>query len=106
MNPLVARTFKRLVVLIIGLGAVYVAVWQVFPFFDHRLPIALAAFATYVLMAYAVLPAVNRGVRLFVKPNHIPLYSVTPDGFASDPLNVGVIGTRAQLVEAMTKAGW
>ena len=106
MNPFLVRSFKRFVVLVIGVGAVYLAVWQVFPFFDHRLPAAIALFATYVLMAYVALPAVVRGIRLFVRPNHIPLYCITPDGFASDPLNIGVIGSRSQLVEAMTKAGW
>jgi hypothetical protein len=36
----------------------------------------------------------------------MPVYCVTPDGFASDPLNVGIIGTRRELIVAMEKAGW
>jgi hypothetical protein len=31
---------------------------------------------------------------------------VTPDGFASDPINIGIIGTRQQLIGAMKEAGW
>jgi hypothetical protein len=34
------------------------------------------------------------------------VYSTTPDGFASDPVNVGVVGTRRQLIDAMRHAGW
>jgi hypothetical protein len=62
--------------------------------------------ATYALGAYVLVPAIIRLVRIFFPPNHLPLYCVTPDGFASDPLNVGIIGTRRQLITAMEKAGW
>lgn len=31
---------------------------------------------------------------------------MTPDGFASDPINIGVIGTQKQLEKAMRSAGW
>jgi hypothetical protein len=51
-------------------------------------------------------PAIIRLVRIFFTPNHLPLYCVTPDGFASDPLNVGIITTRRQLITVMEKAGW
>jgi hypothetical protein len=100
------RFFKRLLVLIIGLAVVYVAVSEIFPFFDNRTPLALALFATYVVTAYVFIPALIRVIRIFIRPKHIPLYCVTPDGFASDPVNVGVIGTRQQIKKAMLKAGW
>jgi hypothetical protein len=45
-------------------------------------------------------------VRLLWPPRHLPVYCVTPDGFASDPVNIGIVGTRAQLVQAMEGAGW
>lgn len=89
-----------------GLIIVYLAVWRFFPFFDHRIPIALALLATYIFTAYIYIPAAIRIVRIFVKPAHIPLYCVTPDGFASDPINIGIIGTRVEIIEAMKKAGW
>lgn len=106
MIPLIVRVLKRLLVLAVGFGLVYAAVWRVFPFFDHRLPWAAALFATYVAMAYAIVPALFRAMRFFFRPNHIPHYCVTPDGFASDPINIGLIGTRHQVISAMKKAGW
>lgn len=100
------RLFKRLTVLFVGAIVVYLAVWEFFPFFDNRIPWALALFATYVFTAYVFIPLLIRFFRIFFKPYHIPLYCVTPDGFASDPINVGVIATRKQLEAAMQKAGW
>lgn len=100
------RLFKRLVVLVLGALIVYLAVWKFFPFFDNRVPLAIALFATYVFTAYLFIPLVIRVIRIFVRPKHIPLYCITPDGFASDPINIGVIGTQKQLKKAMEKAGW
>jgi len=106
MMPFLIRTGKRAAVLAVGLGVVYIAIWRVFPYFDNRLPAALAVFLTYIVMAYIILPAILRSFRFFVRPSHIPLYCVTPDGFACDPLNIGIIGTRKQIIKAMTAAGW
>jgi hypothetical protein len=61
---------------------------------------------TYVLGAYVLIPALIRLLRIIQPPDHLPLYCVTPDGFASDPLNVGIIATRRQLIVAMEQAGW
>lgn len=98
--------FKRLAVLLPGLLFAYVAVTQVFPYFDQRLPLALAIFVTYVLTAYVIAPAIVRFYRILKPADHLPLYCITPDGFASDPLNIGIIGTKAELIDAMQKAGW
>jgi hypothetical protein len=61
---------------------------------------------TYIIAAYVLVPALIRFFRILKPPEHLPLYCVTPDGFASDPLNVGIIGTRRQLIHAMEKSGW
>ena len=107
MIAFVIRFIKRFIVLVPGLAVAYFAIKGVFPFFDKRLPDdALAIFVTYVLAAYVMIPAVLRVLRIFIKPKHIPLYSTTPDGFACDPINIGIVGTRKQLIQAMTKAGW
>jgi len=66
----------------------------------------VAFLLTYILAAYILIPAVGRVIRIFFKQKHLPVYSVTPDGYASDPVNVGIIGTREQLTQAMQKAGW
>jgi len=100
------RLAKRFAILLPGIVIAYLSVRDVFPYFDRRLPLALAIFITYVLGAYVFVPALIRGYRILRPADHLPLYCVTPDGFASDPMNIGIIGTRRQLVQAMEKAGW
>ena len=104
--PLITRILKRLAVLFVGAVFVYVAGWRVFPFFDNRTPAYLALFITYVIMAYLVIPLVFRVYRFFYHPIHLPLYCTTPDGFASDPINIALIGNREQVISAMEAAGW
>lgn len=106
MMPLIARIAKRLAVLLVGAFFVYLAVRKVFPFFDNRTPGAIALFITYVVMAYFIIPALFRVFRFFYHPKHLPLYCVTPDGFASDPVNIGLVGTRRQVILAMEAGGW
>lgn len=100
------RVAKRFALLLPGVIIAYVSIRNIFPFFDKRLPLALAIFFTYVLGAYVLAPALIRVYRILRPPKHLPLYCVTPDGFASDPLNIGIIGTRSELVTAMEQAGW
>lgn len=100
------RLAQRILVLVLGIAIVYLAVWKFFPFFDNQVPWAIALFATYLFTAYFFVPSLFRLFRLFYRPTHLPTYCVTPDGFPSDPVNIGVIGTRRQLTKAMKKAGW
>lgn len=100
------RQAKRFAVLIPGLVIVYFSIRNVFPYFDRRLPISLAVLITYVLAAYVMIPAIIRLLRIIIRSDHLPLYCVTPDGFASDPLNIGIISTRRELITAMEAAGW
>lgn len=97
---------KRLVVLVPGIVIAYFSVRDIFPYFHRRLPLSLAIIATYALAAYALIPGIIRLWRIFRPADHLPHYCVTPDGFASDPVNVGIIATRRQLINAMERAGW
>jgi hypothetical protein len=100
------RFLKRFIVLVPGIIIAYVSINTIFPAFDKRFPLAIAIFFTYVLGAYLLIPLLIRIGRIFLPARHLPMYCVTPDGFASDPLNVGVIATRAELITAMATAGW
>jgi hypothetical protein len=100
------RFGKRFIVLLPGIVIAYFSVRDIFPYFDRRLPLAFAIFVTYIVGAYLLAPAVIRLVRILKPAKHLPLYCVTPDGFASDPLNIGLIGNRRQLIVAMEKVGW
>lgn len=100
------RLAKRSAVLLPGIVIAYFSVRNIFPYFDRRLPLGFAIFVTYALGAYVLIPALARLVRIVRPPDHLPLYCVTPDGFASDPLNIGILATRRQLIGAMEQAGW
>jgi hypothetical protein len=106
MFKIFIRNIKRLAVFIPGIVIAYVSVQYTLPFFDRRLPIALGIIASYILAAYVLLPAIIRLYRIIWPATHLPLYCITPDGFASDPLNIGIIGTRLGVIEAMQKSGW
>lgn len=106
MIQFVTRQAKRFAVLLPGLVIVYFSVRNILPFIDRRVPLSLAIFITYILAAYLLIPALIRLIRIVIPTNHLPLYCVTPDGFASDPLNIGIIATRRGLITAMEEAGW
>lgn len=101
-----SRFLKRFAVLLPGIIIAYFSVRDIFPYFDRRLPLGFALLVTYAIGAYVLVPALIRAVRIFRPVNHLPLYCVTPDGFASDPVNIGIVATRRQLIGAMEKAGW
>src|SRR5258708_779440 len=96
----------RFALLIPGIIVAYFSAREVFPYFHQRLPFAAAIFVTYVMGAYARVPAILRVWRVFVPAKHLPLYSVTPAGHAADPLNIGLLGSRKQLILAMEACGW
>ncbi len=106
MIQYVLRLAKRFAVLLPGLVIAYFSVRDIFPYFDRRLPLAGAILVTYALGTYVLVPALIRFFRIIRPPAHLPLYCVTPDGFASDPLNIGIISTRRQLINTMEKSGW
>jgi len=106
MIQYVVRFAKRFGVLLPGVIIAYFSVRDIFPYFEDRLPLGFAILVTYILAAYVLIPGLIRLLRIFHPANHLPLYCVTPDGFASDPLNIGIIGSRRQLINVMEQSGW
>jgi hypothetical protein len=107
MVQFVLRTLWRLVVLGVGIGLAYLVVFVLFPYLDQRLPIFFALLVAYIALAYFALPAVLRTWRLFIRPDHIPLYVTTRDGIPSDPVNIAVVTrSRHHYIKVMKKAGW
>jgi len=107
MIQYLVRFAKRLAVLLPALGIAAVSVLNIYPFLNKGVNGVVAFLATYVLAAYILIPAASRLVQAFIRqPGHLPVYSVTPDGYASDPLNIGIIGTHNELIYAMRRAGW
>ena len=101
------RLAWRLIVLIVGATIVYLVVKTIFPYLDRHLPLFLVVIILYALSAYILIPLLVRLWRVAIKPNHIPVYAVTSDGWPSDPVNLAIVcRSKDQLTKAMVKAGW
>lgn len=102
----IVRFVKRFLVLVPGIAITIWSIQGIFPALDEFVYKPVAILLTYVIAAYVLIPALIRIYRVFFPARHLPHYSVTPDGFASDPVNVAIVGTRRQLLSAMDAAGW
>lgn len=97
------RVLTIVVVLVLALLTSFVLI----PFLDRRLPIFPVILISYALVAYVLLPMVGRFWQLVIKPNHIPRYVVTPDGWPADPINIAIVAkSRRHFIRSMKKAGW
>src|ERR1700682_2062 len=68
---------------------------------------ALAAvLATYVLIAYVVLPALWTHYEHQPRLTGLPMRTVTAQGIAGDPINVGLVGDKSEVIKAFAAAGW
>jgi LssY-like putative type I secretion system component LssY len=59
----------------------------------------------YALTAYVFLPASWHHARKRIRPRPC-LVTYTAEGIPGDPVNIALIGTRAEVLEAMSAAGW
>jgi hypothetical protein len=67
----------------------------------------LAIFIVYCFFAYLVIPLGFRFWQLVFKPNHLPVYAITSDGWASDPVNIVIVSqSRWQFMSSMRLARW
>jgi len=107
MLRFVLRQVWRLIIFLLGVGALYAIVTSLWPESGSRPAIFLALLLTYCLMAYLVIPNLMRLFHVFSRPDHIPLYVTTGDGWPSDPVTLAVIAKdRRHLVSSMEAAGW
>lgn len=61
---------------------------------------------SWLLLAYLILPALWRHYEHHPALESAPKTTRTAQGIPGDPLNVGLIGTREELVKAMLGSGW
>ena len=107
MIRILLRALWRLFILLIGVLLAWFTIFKVFPYADVRLPAFIVLLLAYTAFAYIIIPTLIRILRLFDKPNHIPLYAITPDGWPSDPVNIAIVASsREQLITSMERAGW
>ena len=103
---LLIRLLQRLLIIGLGVFSVWLIVFVIFRFADHRLPWILALGVTYGLAAYVILPrAVRMGLKILQR-KHVPRFTMTGDGLPGDPVNVVLTGTLQQLRSAFATAGW
>lgn len=101
------RLLWRALILLLGLVLAFGLVDRAVPYLHKYMPIGLVFFIVYLIAAYAAIPALIRLWRLVIKPDHLPVYVTTRDGWASDPVNIAIIcRSRAKLIQAMESAGW
>lgn len=100
------RLLQRSVILGLGVLSVWLIVFVIFRFTDHRLPWILALGVTYGIAAYIILPRVVRMGLKVLQRRHVPQYTITGDGLPGDPVNLALIGTLHQLRAAFAIAGW
>jgi hypothetical protein len=67
---------------------------------------ALAALFVYLLVAYVLLPALWHHYEHQPNLEGTPKTTVTGSDIPGDPLNVGLVGTQEEVVQAMLAAGW
>jgi hypothetical protein len=98
--------FKRFVLFAPTILLFVISFYLFFPRLNRRLPASLAVVIIYVTTAYVTLPLLFRLWRLIRPSDHLPRYCVTPDGLASDPVNIAISASRSKLIAAMQQAGW
>ena len=107
MFGILFRLFWRMAVFALGTAAIYATLFEFLPWLDRYIPLALVVLIVYGLIAYLIFPLTARLWHLVFKPNHLPLYAVTPDGWASDPINIAVVSkSQRDFVRIMKRAGW
>lgn len=107
MIPFVFRQLWRLLIFLLGVMALFLLIDLFWPESGSRIAAFASLLFIYCLMAYIVIPNLMRLFHIFSRPNHIPLYASTGDGWPSDPVNLAIVAKdRNHLVNAMKDAGW
>ncbi len=72
----------------------------------RALIVVVALVVAWLLLAYLILPALWRHYEHHPALENVPKTTLTAQGIPGDPLNVGLIGTEAELIHAIHGAGW
>lgn len=97
----------RLLVGVTAAGLAWVTFFLMFPYLDDHLPLFIVLAILYIWTAYVGIPLLVRLWHIVLRPNHLPHYVTSGDGWSSDPVNLAVVCRgRKELIQAMTQAGW
>lgn len=80
--------------------------WSVKPEAKLLLRFLLPLLLCYLLIAYLVLPSLWRHYEHQKKLEGLPMVTTTAQGIPGDPINVGLVGSKDDILCAMREAGW
>jgi len=103
---LLKRILERLFIAILSVAFIWFAVTQVFKRLDQRMPVFLAAVATYFLAAYLIFPPVIQFGTMILRRGHIPRFTKSSDGLIADPVNIILICSEENLRKIFKKISW
>ena len=107
MHMRLLRLLWRLLTFIIVIASAIGTTFWLVPYLDRRMPVFFAILLAYGIFAYILLPLVSRFWHIVFRPDHIPRYVTTSDGWPADPVNIAIVATgKRQLISAMRRAGW
>ena len=66
----------------------------------------LPVFLCYLLFAYLILPSLWRHYEHQKELDGLPMVTTTAQGIPGDPINIGLVGSREDILCAMREAGW
>lgn len=89
-----------------GLAAVWLAWLVLSAGFDWGWFLVVFFVLFWLVLAYLVLPRLHRILTSIYVPDYFIGRARTSDGLLGDPINLAIVGTEAQVHEAMTRAGW
>lgn len=103
----ILRIIWRVLTALLVLSLAWTTSFVLFPFFDQRMPLFPTVLIIYMILAYILLPFVIRFWHVMFRPDHIPRYVTTPDGWPADPVNIAVVAkNKRHFVQSMEAAGW
>lgn len=98
--------FKRVLFVLVLIASGW-AVYKLFVrSFVHGQNEILGFIAIWAIVAYIIIPRVNRLLTRWYVPDYFIGRIRTGDGMLADPVNIAFIGNKKQIVEAMKQAGW
>lgn len=89
-----------------GLAAIWLAWLVLTASFDWGWFLVLFFVLFWAVLAYLVLPRLHRILTEIYVPDYFIGRARTSDGLLGDPINLALVGTEAQLDDAMRAAGW
>ncbi len=105
-TTLFQRTIIRIVSFSIIVGIVYVTFFKVYPFFGDNANQILAILATYLVAAYIMFPIAVRFYSWSSGKRKIPRYTQTAEGLPHDPINMIIVGSLENMVDAFASKKW